>query len=277
SDHRKNLRRDLKNIYPEFQSALVFLFSYQEAKKWLLENNRHQVAAYSLGFEGQDYHYVLKERLNSIFSTLKTSNPELGHFLALDTQPILERDLAFRSGLGWFAKNSMLINQKEGSYFIIGSLLLNQKLNLAAPVLDIDHCGQCTACIDACPTKAIDGETRTLIAAQCISTYTIEIFKEAEAPAGFEKSRGEFFGCDICQDVCPWNRKPLARVIGTLKLPDKLLFLKEWFFGLPIRDLVNIVEQETNRSFKKKLAGTAFDRPGKQGWLKNLKSWIKSE
>ncbi|MBA2403529.1 MAG: DUF1730 domain-containing protein, partial [Bdellovibrionales bacterium] len=104
SDHRKNLRRDLKNIYPEFQSALVFLFSYQEAKKWLLENNRHQVAAYSLGFEGQDYHYVLKERLSSIFTTLKTSNPELEHFLALDTQPILERDLAFRSGLGWFAK-----------------------------------------------------------------------------------------------------------------------------------------------------------------------------
>jgi epoxyqueuosine reductase len=272
ADHRKDLRRDLKNVYPEFQSAVVFLFSYQEAKKWLLENNRHEVAAYSLGFEGQDYHSVLKDRLNSIYSVLKESNPELERFVALDAQPILERDLAFRAGLGWFGKNSMLIHQKEGSYFIIGSLLLNQKLNFETSKADVDHCGQCTACIDACPTKAIDGETRTVIASHCISTYTIEIFKDAEAPKGFEKSRGEFFGCDICQDVCPWNRKPLARVIGTLKLPERLAFLKDWFFDLPIRDLVKIIEGETNRGFKKKLLGTAFDRPGKEGWLKNLKS-----
>ncbi len=272
ADHRKDLRRDIKNVYPEFQSALVFLFSYQEAKKWLLDNNRHEIAAYSLGFEGQDYHSVLKERLNSIYSLLKDSYPELEHFIALDAQPILERDLAFRAGLGWFGKNSMIIHQKEGSYFIIGSLLLNQKLNLETPQADIDHCGQCSACIDACPTKAIDAETRTVIASQCISTYTIEIFKDAEAPKGFEKSRGEFFGCDICQDVCPWNRKPLARVIGTLKLPERLTFLKDWFFDLPIRDLVKIIEGQTNRGFKKKLSGTAFDRPGKEGWLKNLKS-----
>jgi epoxyqueuosine reductase len=272
ADHRKDLRRDIKNVYPEFQSAVVFLFSYQEAKKWLLENNRHEVAAYSLGFEGQDYHSVLKDRLNSIYSQLKESNPELERFIALDAQPILERDLAFRAGLGWFGKNSMLIHQKEGSYFIIGSLLLNQKLKFETSKADVDHCGQCTACIDACPTKAIDGETRTVIASHCISTYTIEIFKDAEAPKGFEKSRGEFFGCDICQDVCPWNRKPLARVIGTLKLPERLAFLKDWFFDLPIRDLVKIIEGETNRGFKKKLLGTAFDRPGKEGWLKNLKS-----
>jgi epoxyqueuosine reductase len=272
ADHRKDLRRDIKNVYPEFQSALVFLFSYQEAKKWLLENNRHEVAAYSLGFDGQDYHSVLKDRLNSIYSELKETNPELERFVALDAQPILERDLAFRAGLGWFGKNSMLIHQKEGSYFIIGSLLLNQKLKFETSKADVDHCGQCTACIDACPTKAIDGETRTVIASQCISTYTIEIFKDAEAPKGFEKSRGEFFGCDICQDVCPWNRKPLARVIGTLKLPERLAFLRDWFFDLPIRDLVKIIEAESNRGFKKKLLGTPFDRPGKEGWLKNLKS-----
>jgi epoxyqueuosine reductase len=272
SDHRKDLRRDLKNIYPEFKSAVVFLFSYQEAKKWLLDNNHHEVAAYSLGFNGQDYHSVLKERLNSIFLLLQSSAPKLERFIALDAQPILERDLAFRAGLGWFGKNSMLIHQKEGSYFIIGSLLLNEKLNVESPKTDIDHCGQCTACIDACPTLAIDAETRTITASQCISTYTIEIFKDTEAPKGFEKSRGEFFGCDICQDVCPWNRKPLARVIGLLKMPDSLSFLKDWFFGLPISDLVKIIEKESNRGFKKKLSGTAFDRPGKEGWLKNLKA-----
>ena len=272
SDHRKDLRSDLKNIYPDFQSALVFLFSYQEAKKWLLENNRHEVAAYTLGYEGQDYHQALKEKLDLVYSRLKEQSPGLERFVALDTQPVLERDLAFRSGLGWFGKNSMLINKKEGSYFIIGSLLLNQKLELEQPNRDTDHCGQCLACVEACPTNAIDPETRTVVASQCISTYTIEIFKDAEAPAGFEKSRGEFFGCDICQDVCPWNRKPLARVIGSLKLPERLMFLKEWFFGLPLQDLVQIIDGESNRGFKKKLNGTPFDRPGKQGWLKNLKA-----
>lgn len=272
ADHRKDLRDDLKNIYPDFKSALVFLFSYQEAKKWLLDNNRHEVAAYSLGFEGRDYHQVLKERLNSIFEKLKISYPGLERFIALDAQPVLERDLAFRAGLGWFGKNSMLINQKEGSYFIIGSLLLNQKLGDSEPKTDIDHCGQCNSCVEACPTNAINPETRTIVASQCISTYTIEIFREAEAPKGFDKSRGEFFGCDICQDVCPWNRKPLARVIGTLKLPESLLFLKDWFFGLPITELVKILEGESNRGLKKKLLGTPFDRPGKEGWLKNLKS-----
>lgn len=277
SDHRKDLRSDIKNIFPEFQSALVFLFSYQEAKKWLLDNNRHEVAAYSLGFEGRDYHQVLKERLNKIFEKLKIDHPGLERFIALDAQPVLERDLAFRAGLGWFGKNSMLINQKEGSYFIIGSLLLNQKIGDGKLKIDVDHCGQCNACAEACPTNAINPDTRTITANMCISTYTIEIFKDVEAPKGFDKSRGEYFGCDICQDVCPWNRKPLARVMGSLKLPESLSFLKDWFFGLPITELVKILEGETNRGLKRKLLGTPFDRPGKIGWLKNLKSILSKK
>lgn len=274
TDHRKDLRRDLLNVYPEFKSSLVFLFSYQESKKWLLNQNQHEVAAYTLGFEGQDYHFALKERLDSIFSSLKTSHPELERFISLDTQPILERDLALRAGLGWFGKNSMLINQKEGSYFIIGSLLLNQKLELDIPKIDIDHCGQCTACIEACPTQAIDPVARTLIASKCISTFTIEMFKDAPAPEGFDKSRGEIFGCDICQDVCPWNRKPLERVVASLKIKESLSFIKNWLFEIPKVDFLKIVASESNRSFKKKLQGTAFDRPGKEGWLKNLKAHL---
>ena len=269
NDHRKHLRRDVKFVFPEFQSALVFLFSYQEAKKWMLDQNKHSVAAYTLGFEGEDYHRALKEKLTRIAGTL--SVPDLKVFYSLDAQPVMERDLAYRAGLGWFAKNSMLINQKEGSYFIIGSLLLNQKLPLEAAVLDVDHCGQCTACADACPTKAIDVETRTLEAAKCISTFTIEIFKDADSPQGFDKSRGEVFGCDICQDVCPWNRKPLARVIGTLKLKESLSFITDWFYEWPKEKLHQFISNDTNRGFKKNLQGTPFDRPGKEGWLKNLK------
>lgn len=270
NDHRRHLRRDLRHVYPEFQSALVFLFSYQPAKKWMLENNRHEVAAYTLGFQGDDYHRALKERLISIFESI--GNSELKYFLALDAQPVLERDLAYRAGLGWFGKNSMLINQKEGSYFIIGSILLNKKLPIEISKMDVDHCGQCTACADACPTDAIDVESRTLIANKCISTFTIEVFKDAEAPAGFDKSRGEVFGCDICQDVCPWNRKPLDRTHGSLALKPHYEFIQDWFYAYPKEKLHELIFQDTNRGLKKKLFGTPFDRPGKEGWLKNLKA-----
>jgi epoxyqueuosine reductase len=269
NDHRKDLRRDLRNVFPEFQSALVFLFSYQTAKKWMIDNNEHSVAAYTLGFEGEDYHRALKIRLDRITESLNL--PDLKVFHTLDAQPVLERDLAYRAGLGWFGKNSMLISRKEGSYFIIGSLLLNQKLPLETEAFDTDHCGQCTACAEACPTNAINIETRTIEAAKCISTYTIEIFKEQEPPQGFDQSRGEVFGCDICQDVCPWNRKPLTRVLGELKLKDQLSFLKEWIYFWPKETLKSFIEKESNRGFRKKLFGTPFDRPGKEGWLKNLK------
>lgn len=269
ADHRKHLRRDLRLVYPDFQSALVFLFSYQAAKKWMLENNQHSVAAYTLGFEGEDYHRALKSRLTRIAESIQ--KPELKFFLSIDAQPVLERDLAYRAGLGWFGKNSMLINQNEGSYFIIGSILLNQKLSLEKAKLDVDHCGHCTACADACPTNAINVETRTLEAAKCISTYTIEVFKESEPPVGYDKSRGEIFGCDICQDVCPWNRKPLLRTIAELKLKDSLTYLKEWLFDWPKDKLKSFISGETNRGIRKKFFGTPFDRPGKEGWLKNFK------
>lgn len=272
NDHRKDLRRDIKNLYPEFKSALVFLFSYQETKKWMLENNHHQVAAYSLGFEGEDYHHALKRKLEVIFQELKKQHPTLERFIALDTQPVLERDLAHRAGLGWYGKNSMLISRKEGSYFIIGSLLLNSTLDLETGEVDTDHCGTCTACIDACPTEAINPETRTLISEKCISTFTIEMMKEVSPPEGFDKSRGEIFGCDICQDVCPWNKKPLERVIGQLKIMERLTFLKSWFFEQSKNKTMMLIEKESNRSFKKMFQGTAFDRPGKTGWLKNLRS-----
>jgi epoxyqueuosine reductase len=276
SDHRKSARNDIRNVYPAFQSALVFLFSYKEVKKWMLENDKHSVASYTLGFEGEDYHHALRRRLGNLGEHLKKSKPDVEYSYSLDIQPILERDLAYRAGLGWFGKNSMLISRSEGSYFIIGSLLLNQKIDIEFKPLDSDHCGTCNACAEACPTYAIDPETRTLKTDLCISTFTIEVFKEAEAPLGFENSRGEVFGCDICQDVCPWNKKTLVPVVGKIALRPEFDFLMEMFLGKDKSNLKEQIERDTNRGFRKKLQGAVFDRPGRVGWLKNLKALISS-
>lgn len=269
SDHRKDLRQDLKNLFPEFESALVFLFSYRPAKKWLMDHQRHDIASYALGFGGEDYHHALKRSLQRVHEELVKKNPGLKSFMTLDAQPVLERDLAMRAGLGWFGKNSMLIHRQEGSYFIIGSLLLNQKLPLEMKPIDVDHCGQCRACVEACPTLAIDEATRTLKADRCISTFTIELMKEAPAPSGMENSRGEIFGCDICQDVCPWNTKPLMKTPAALSF-EKFPSVGTLFQKSP-EELKQFFEEESGRGVQRHLEGTALARPGKKGWLKNLK------
>lgn len=271
-DYRKDKRENLKNVFPEFQSALVFLFPYHEVKKWMLEEEKFDVAAYSLGFEGEDYHYTLKKRLELIAIDMGIKN----YFISLDAQPVLERDLAYRAGLGWFGKNSMLIHKKFGSYFLLGSLLLDQKVTFPDGVLiknkyEPDHCGNCRACIIACPTDAINEKTRTLNSSLCLATFSIEVFKDQPPPVGSEHSRGEVFGCDICQDVCPWNKKSLNLFKAKFKIKESYGFLKQWFYEWPRSELLQVIEEFSNRGLRKKLWGTAFARPTRAGWIKNLK------
>lgn len=268
-DHRLDLRRDIKEVYPEFQSALVFLFSYQEEKKYLIEEGHNQVAGYSLGFNGEDYHFEIPRRLKTLYDLLALENSEFK--ISLDIQPVLERDLAFRAGLGWFGKNSMIISREHGSYFLIGTLLLNQKLNLKTKELTPDHCGKCRQCVDDCPTNAIDVETRTIKASLCLSTFTIEMMSEVDPPAGYEKSRGEIFGCDICQDVCPWNKKIIKTKELTGSLSSASHKLLEWLSKEP-QEMINELEVMSKRGVRKFFAGTVFERPGKIGWIKNLKA-----
>lgn len=279
ADHRKDLRQDLRRYYPDYQSALVFLFSYAD-EKIALESfyqndpqwNGKKIASYTLGFEGEDYHHFLNRTLNEIGESLKNDYPDLQFALTLDVHPVLERDLAYRAGLGWFGKNSMLIHREEGSFVMIGSLLLNQKMPFENPKLEVDHCGNCTKCIDLCPTEAIDSEKRTIIAAKCISTFTIELFKTAEPIAGhLEKASGEIFGCDICQDVCPWNKKKLD--LSTLKSLDKTPLSKkivDFFLRTPTETLVRTLESMGVREFRRRFHGTSFERSGRSGLLKNL-------
>ena len=280
ADHRKDLRKSLQATYPEAQSALVFLFDYFPARESLRhfyqseESNGLKMASYVFGFEGADYHRIIADRLNLILQKLNKTNPELEGKLALDIHPVLDRDLALRSGLGWFGKNSMLIHRKHGSFLMIGSLILNQKLeNQKTPQIESDHCGSCTACIDACPTNAIDPKSRTLIANQCLSTWSIEMMKEeAPTPLGAEKGSGEIFGCDICQDVCPWNIKRESDTSIPLKDPHQLI---NQFLKPDLEDIIQDLEKSSQSAFAKKYKETPMGRTGRRALLRSLKFWEK--
>ena len=250
----------------ERSTTLILLFSISNGLK---------IASYVLGFEGVDYHYNLKESLESIGRELQGLDPELEFKLSLDTQPILERDLAFRAGLGWFGKNSMFISKSEGSFFILGSLLLSKDYTLPERDVETDHCGQCTKCADACPTDAIDLDTRTLISNKCISTYTIETFKDVgEAPQGMENSNGEIFGCDICQEVCPWNKRLLR--VGKVKpfegdLSEHEVKVRSYFLERPISEILDDLSSLSNRGFQRLFRSTPIERTGRVGLLKNIR------
>ena len=151
-----------------------------------------------------DYHDLIRDRLNQLTCELESMYPESRNRAVVDTAPLLERDFAQLAGIGWIGKNTLLLNRKEGSYFFLAALLTTVELSADNP-FEADHCGSCTACLDACPTSAFVGP-RLLDASKCISYLTIEYRGVVPDELG-EKMDDWIFGCDVCQVVCPWNRK----------------------------------------------------------------------
>jgi epoxyqueuosine reductase len=187
-------RADPRRVFEDVKSAIVVGMNYGGTAP------SGPVARYA---RGDDYHDVMVERLRALHGWL---NAELGREVAgkayVDTGPILERDLARKAGLGWFGKNTMLVSPEIGSFFFLGSLLLDLELEEDAP-FEADRCGTCTRCLDACPTNAFVAP-RVLDATRCVSYLTIEL--KGEIPEELHAGVGEnVYGCDICQDVCPWN------------------------------------------------------------------------
>ncbi len=258
-------RKSLKLIYPEVQSALVVLWDYKSSKKTL--NRFNKIASYVFAFE-EDYHTVLKSKLKELGDFL-----QCGYKICVDTESLLEKDLAVRAGLGWIGKNSLLLNSKLGSYTLIGNLLLDKKLELKQPSQEKDHCGQCQRCIESCPTEAIH-EGRSLNINQCLSTFTIETFKDEKPPQNYLNSE-KYFGCDICQEVCPWNDKPLTRSLeenfGSRR--NQLLT----FFQQDLSVLFKKVQQLSKKQYALFFQKTAFIRLGKKGLIKNLKHFLTNQ
>lgn len=153
---------------------------------------------------GRDYHFVMKEKMNRLFDFIKSQHPEAEGRVFVDSAPVLDRAWAKKSGLGWIGKNSNLISRKAGSFVFIGEIILNLDLEYNL-IPEGDFCGSCNRCVESCPTQAIL-DTRTLDSERCISYQTIENRGEISQELEGELSN-RVFGCDICQDVCPWNRK----------------------------------------------------------------------
>src|SRR5688572_19615981 len=211
-------RIDPRVLVPGAQSVVTLMMNYYHEEKQ--NDAAPRVSRYAYG---NDYHEVIREKLKTLLQGLNDLVGEVGGRGFVDSAPVLERSWALKSGLGWIGKNGNLITKKNGSYFFIATLILDVGLEYDDPFAG-DYCGTCTRCIDACPTDAILPD-KEIDGSKCISYFTIEL-KDALIP---EEQKGKFanwmFGCDICQEVCPWNRfSTETRVPEFSPIPEILNF-----------------------------------------------------
>ena len=194
-------RIDPRELFPAARSVVVVAINYYTPSQHQNSSNTGKVSRYAWG---DDYHDVLSNKLRSLLAWIKQERPEAEGKICVDIQPAMDKAWAVRAGLGWIGKHSNVITPEYGSWVFIGELLLNLELEYDNELIE-DHCGTCTLCIDACPTLAIV-EPYVVDSAKCISFATIEL-REPMIPAEVSDNlSGWLYGCDICQDVCPWNR-----------------------------------------------------------------------
>ena len=232
------------------KSVISLLLNYYPSE--LQNENSYKISKYAYG---QDYHHVIKEKLKELLHFIQTEIGEVSGRAFVDSAPVLDKAWAAKSGLGWVGKNSNLITQKVGSFYFIAELIIDLELEYDSPTTD--HCGSCTACLDACPTEAIVAPY-VVDGSKCISYFTIEL--KDNLP---QEMKGKFddwmFGCDVCQDVCPWNRfsKPHNEPLFQAN-SDILNFSKsDW-------------EEITVDTFQKVFKNSAVKRTKYEGLLRNI-------
>ncbi len=240
------------SILEGVRSVVVCAMIYGKRSETTSGATTGKIARYA---RGADYHEVLWRKLEALLAWVQVQEPELKGRAVADTAPLLERDFARLAGLGWIGKNTMLIDRRIGSFTVLGAVLVDRELTYDPPH-ETSHCGTCTRCLDLCPTGAFDGPYR-LDANKCLSYWTIE--HRGEIPEAYaDKLDGWAFGCDVCQEVCPWNRKaPDGRE------PD-LQGRSEW--SNP--DLIEWLEADP-AEFRRRIKGTAMSRAKRSGLLRN--------
>ncbi|MDX1666395.1 MAG: tRNA epoxyqueuosine(34) reductase QueG [Saprospiraceae bacterium] len=192
-------RTDPRKLVPGARSVISLMYNYHTDKKQS-DPEAPKISKYAYG---KDYHFVLKRKLKALLEYMREEIGQVEGRCFVDSAPVLERDWARRSGNGWMGKNTMLIHPRAGSYFFLAELIIDLELEYDDPMRD--YCGTCTRCIDACPTEAISPQGYLLDGSRCISYLTIEL-RDAIPEEFSDKMENWMFGCDICQQVCPWNR-----------------------------------------------------------------------
>jgi len=240
-------------LVPGSKSVISLAFNYFPPKK-LIDNNNFIISKYAYG---KDYHKVLKKKLKKLFFLMREKIGNIEGRVFVDSAPIHERAWAKLSGLGWIGKNSLLINKNQGSFFFLAEIICDLELEYDEPVLN--RCGNCSRCIDACPTDAIT-KAQVINAKKCISYLTIE--NKDNIPEELNDSmNNSIFGCDICQDVCPWNKnsKPHEEIEFLPKKNLKKLRKKDW---------VELTEETFDRIFE----GSAIKRTKYKGLKRNIRA-----
>ncbi len=246
------LRTDPTKLVPGAKSVISLMYNYHtEIKQG--DDSAPKISTYAYG---RDYHKVIKKKLKHLVNYIQEEIHDLNGRVFVDSAPVLERDWAKRSGLGWIGKNTMLIHPKAGSYFFLAEIISDLELEIDHPIKD--YCGTCTKCIDACPTEAISPEGYIMDGSKCISYLTIE--RKEAIPSEFKgKMENWMFGCDICQEVCPWNR------FSPLHEEDQFR---------PKEDMLNMTkaqwEELTEEVFDKLFEGTPVKRTKFSGLKRNI-------
>jgi epoxyqueuosine reductase len=257
--HRQAARRkEPQRIAPEARSVVVVLDNYYSADG-SADSSPPRIAKYA---RGEDYHRVTSARLGLLANFLREHGAGLCHTFA-DAGPVPERELAQRAGLGWIGKNTMLVRPDVGSFFFIGSIFTDLPLHADQP-FELDRCGTCTRCLDACPTDALVAP-RLLDATRCISYLTIE--QKGPIPDELaDNFQGYAFGCDICNDVCPWNQR-FATETGVSEFqPRNTMEGAE----------PGLFEKMTEEEFDRRYADTPLERPGLAGMRRNFRAAFRS-
>lgn len=244
-------RLDPRLLVDGAKSVVSLALNYFPEK--IQTNDSYKLSKYAYG---EDYHFIIKWKLKELMKFIQTEIGEVGGRVFVDSAPVLDRAWAKKSGLGWIGKNTNLINKQAGSFFFIAELIIDLELEPDGPVKD--YCGTCTACIDECPTNAIP-EPYVVDGSKCISYLTIEL-KDEIIPKEFKgKMEDWMFGCDICQDVCPWNRFSTPH-------SEPLLNPKPQLLGLNKKDWEDLTEEVFRDLFK----NSAVKRTKFKGLKRNI-------
>ncbi|GBD05137.1 Epoxyqueuosine reductase [bacterium HR20] len=248
-------RLDPRQILPSARSIVVVAMSYDTPYRHTDQPNRGKISRYGWG---DDYHDVLLPKLRAAAAWLANRVPNAESKVYVDTGPVMEKQWARRAGIGWQGKNTNVISRTMGSFFFLGVLLTSVELEADAPIPD--YCGTCTACLDACPTGALV-EPYVLDASRCISYWTIETKPDVEFPESIRRNLdGWLFGCDVCQDVCPWNR-------FRKETRETAFFPRNDETSLALEQILAMTPEE----FRQRFRGSPLKRPKLAGLQRNAR------